>query len=162
MSAGAIPRRYWIALGLSVTFNLFFAGLIAQRALHFRTARQQLQAADAGKTEGGFLLRSGLLRATPEVRAVLEREQAHVRARRVALADARNEARAALQTEPLDAAQLSQALSEVRERTAPLQADLHAVLQEVASKLNAAQRKRIANALWRKKTVSYTWASGGF
>jgi len=167
MSAGAIPRRYWIALGLSVTFNLFCAGLIAQRALHFRAARQHLQAnagrpGTPGTTGGHFLQRSGLLQSAPEVRAVLDRAQPRVLERRQTLAKARDDVRSALQAEPFDAARLDQALSVVREQTAPLQADLHAVLIQVADKLNAAQRKRIADALWRRKTVQATWASGGF
>jgi uncharacterized membrane protein len=67
------------------------------------------------------------------------------------MAEARDEARRSLTAEPFDAVRFQAALTAVRERNTQLQEDVHGSLNEVAGKLAPAQRKRLADALWRGK-----------
>jgi uncharacterized membrane protein len=144
-----VPRRYWVLLAISVALNMFCLGVFVARSSDVRSRMFR-----GDMPERAFLRRSGLDEASPDVRALVKERRAHVREKWRAMAEARNEARRALDAEPFDAARFQTALTQVRERNAQLQEDLHGALDEVAGKLDHKQRKRLAEALWRGRGKS--------
>lgn len=152
-----VPKRVWVILAVSVALNLFCFGLFASRyAGPFRGRMRDRDAHEherggggPGDGQRGFLKRAGLRDAGPDVQAILRDHRGEIRENMHALVDSRNRVRETLRSEPLDAARLKADFAQVREQTAAMQADMHEVLNELAGKLNADQRKRMANALWR-------------
>lgn len=142
-SERSVPRKFWVALAISAALNMFCLGLFVARATWYRPeARGDEMSARA------FLRHSGLREAGPEVQAILKGQRGHMRDTMRSLAEVRREAQEALRAEPYDAARVRAALAQVRERTSAMQADMHEVLADIASKLSPGQRKRMASALW--------------
>jgi uncharacterized membrane protein len=138
-------KRLVIALALSVSVNLFFAGFaVARRVMMHRAWQAQ------GPMLGprGFLGRAGLGNAGPRARGILEQRRGALRQHHGALRAARDKVREALGAEPFDKARLETALTELHAQTAQMQSTMHATLVELAASLDAAQRKRLANAPW--------------
>jgi len=138
-------RRLIIALALSLGANLFVAGFAVARHVLVRRA----WGARAHMMEPhGFFGHVGLGGGGPQVRRVLESKGDALRAQQSAVRTAREKVRDALALEPFDRGKLDAALAELRTQTAQLQATMHAAVGEVASSLDGAQRKRLANAPW--------------
>src|SRR4051794_19640053 len=143
-------KHLWVMLAASVMLNLFCLGWFASSSsLPFR-ARMQQRERDGGGGPRGFLHRSGLRDAGPEVQAILKRQRSELHDHSRAIGEARHHAQDVLSTEPFDPERLRQSFAEVREQTASMQAAMHHALEEVAGKLNAEQRKRLADALWHR------------
>jgi uncharacterized membrane protein len=136
------PKALWISLAVSVALNLFFLGLAASRHEQFRGRMHEESGPRA------FMRHSGLREAGPEVQQVLKQQRQNARDDAHALAQARTAVQKALASEPFDAGLTGAAFAEVRARTTAMQAQMHAVLLEVAAKLNREQRQRMADALW--------------
>jgi Spy/CpxP family protein refolding chaperone len=140
-----ITKRLVIALSLSVSVNLFFAGFAVARHLLW-----QRSFAMHGPMLGprGFMGHAGLGNASPDVRRILEQQGGTLREQHGALRAARAKVSEALKTDPFDKARLGTALAELQAQTSRMQSTMHATLVEVAASLDASQRKRLANAPW--------------
>jgi uncharacterized membrane protein len=137
-----LPKRFLLLLAASLALNLFFIGAITARVV-MRDRRPELGAR-------AFLHHSGLDHASKDVQKLVHKNRGAVRERMHELSDARKQARAALQAEPFDPAQLDAAFERVRTRTVEMQQEMHKSFSEVAGKLDREQRKRMAEALWRR------------
>ena len=142
-------KHLWVMLAASVALNLFCLGWFAARSNLPLRARMQREGGGGGPR--GFLHRSGLREAGPEVQAIVKRQRAALRDQSRSIDEARRHTQDALSAEPFDPTRLSQSFGEVRAQTASMQAAMHKALEEVAGKLNAAQRKRLADALWHRR-----------
>lgn len=141
-----LPKRFVIALAISLGLNLFFLGVFASR--HLVPQRIHPRAEFRGENIQTFLHRSGLLDDGPKVRDIVETERPNARARIHAIGEARAKARAALQATPFDGTRLDAAFAEVHARTSEMQQAAFATFSRVARELDDAQRKRMADALW--------------
>jgi uncharacterized membrane protein len=146
----SISKKLWVLLAASLAINLFCVGLIAGRLTSQRAERgHPHEVNELGPR--GFLKRSGLREAGPEVKQILKERREQLKGNMRALGQAREGARAALEAEPYDAQAAAAALARTREVQSQLQADMHDALLEVSSKLTPAQRKRMANSLWNHR-----------
>lgn len=142
-----LPRRWRIAIAASLLLNVLVLAALATLAL--RHGR------DGGE---GATMAAGL----PSPRAMQRALQPHERAtmaevfgprRRaiglglVELGEARGAVRDALLAEPFDAVALEEAFALLREHDATLAADVHAGLAELAGRLDADGRRRLAEGL---------------
>lgn len=142
-----LPRRWRIAIAASLLLNVLVLAALA--TLAWRHGR------DGGD---GPQLAAGL----PSPRAMQRALQPHERAamaevfaprRRaiglglVELGEARGAVRDALLAEPFDAVALEEAFALLREHDATLAADVHAGLAELAGRLDADGRRRLAEGL---------------
>jgi len=143
----AVPARFWVILGVSLALNLFFAGLIAGRVMTHRGRPPQAGLEDELGPRG-FLKRSGLREAGPEVKQILRERREQLKGNMRSLGQSREQVRAALEAEPYDAAAAAAAFARTREVSSQMQGDMHNALLDVASKLTPAQRKRMADSLW--------------
>jgi uncharacterized membrane protein len=140
-----INKRLAIGLALSLSINLFVGGFVVAR----RVLMHRGFAAHAPMLEPrGFLGRAGLGSSGPRVQRVLELERGTLREQHGALRAARAKVRAALEAEPFDKTQLESALQELHAQTSQVQSTMHRTLVEIATSLDAAQRKHLANAPW--------------
>jgi uncharacterized membrane protein len=148
-------KHLWVMLAVSVMVNLFCLGWFAARSsLPFRARMQQHERERERENGGGprgFLRRSGLRDAGPEVQAILKRQRSELHDHSQALGEARHQAQDALRAEPFEPARLQRSFGDVRAQTASMQAAMHQALEEVAGKLNTEQRKRLAEALWHRR-----------
>lgn len=140
-----IPKGFWAVLAASLALNLFCFGLIAGRMM---SHRERPHMVDDELGPRGFLKRSGLREAGPEVKQILRSRRDELKGNMRALGQAREQARVALQQEPYDAQAAAAAFARTREVSSQMQADMHHALLDVASKLTPAQRKRMADSLW--------------
>jgi uncharacterized membrane protein len=146
-------KHLWVMLAVSVMVNLFCLGWFASRAsLPFGARMQQRERErENGGGPRGFLHRSGLRDAGPDVLAILKRQRMELHDHPRAIGEARHQAQDALRAEPFEPGRLQRSFGEVRAQTASMQAAMHKTLEEAAGKLNAEQRKRLAEALWHRR-----------
>ena len=144
-----LPKRIVVILAVSAALNLFFLGLIAARFIG--PGRGFMMRDDAG--ERGFMRRTGLHSAGPKAQDVIRQYRETVRDSVRSLSGARAEVKAALQAEPYDPARVDKAFAEVRAKTSAMQLDIHVALANVSRELTPAQRERLANSLWRKRSA---------
>jgi uncharacterized membrane protein len=138
-------RRLVIGLVLSVSINLFFGGFVVAR----RVLMHRGFPAHAPMLEPrGFLARAGLGSAGPGVQRVLELKREALREQHSALRTTRAKVRTVLETEPFDKGRLESVLGELRAQTWEIQSTMHSTVVELATSLDAAQRKRLASAPW--------------
>lgn len=142
-----VPKRIWVILGISIAANLFFAGLIAGRVVTHRD-RPHHAAFEDELGPRGFLKRSGLREAGPEVKQLLRARREQLKANMRTVGQTREQVRAALEADPYNPQAAATTFARTREATSQLQSDLHNTLLEVADKLTPAQRKRLAESLW--------------
>jgi uncharacterized membrane protein len=146
----AIPKRFWVVLGVSVALNMFCVGLFVGRVVPLRQGRfapaHQEQLDDVGPR--AFMRHSGLRDAGPEVKQLLRARHERVKGSMHALSQSHERVRAALEAEPYDRERAAQAFRDTRELTTQMQTDMHDTLIDVAGKLGPAQRKRMAESLW--------------
>ena len=140
-----IPKPFAIGLALSVALNLFFLGIWAGRHWSGR------EPDGYGLNVHGFLRRSGLNDAGPNVQQILHAERSAIRQRMHDMAEARRKVRDALDAEPFDRARLEAALADVQTQTASVQQQMHVTLVKIADSVDAQHRARMANALWPKR-----------
>lgn len=145
----AVPTKLWVILGVSLAINLFFGGLIAGRMLSHR-GRPPHAAFEDDLGPRGFLKRSGLREAGPEVKQILRARREELKSNMRSLGQARQDVRVALSADPYDAQAASAAFARTRELSGKLQADMHNALLDVASKLTLEQRRRMADSLWQR------------
>lgn len=143
-----LPKRFVVILAVSAALNLFFLGLIAARFIG--PGRGFNMRGDMG--ERAFLRRSGLHSAGPKAQDVIRQYRETVRDGVRSLAGARAEVKAALQADPYDPARVDKAFADVRARTVAMQLDIHMALANVSRELTPAQRQRLADSLWRKRS----------
>ena len=127
-------RRRWMILGIaSAVLNVFLIGFLAGRLV--------LGPSSCGARGFGHGPRGGGAQkyVRPEDRAALREQLRQIKSARAAV-------RTALEREPYDRAQLDAALAKLREHSAALQLDMHRMLLDGAGKLNADQRKRLAES----------------
>lgn len=138
-----IPKSVLAVLAASLALNLFFVGVWTGR--HFHRER-----AFHGQPLGvhGFLRRSGLDDAQPEVKKIIRARRDAIRDHMRALGKARDGVRAALQAQPYEPSKLDAALSDVEARNDDLQRAMHGSLADVARAVSPEQRLRMADALW--------------
>jgi uncharacterized membrane protein len=145
-------KHLWVMLAVSVMVNLFCLGwFVSRSSLPLRARMQQHGRDDGGGGPRGFLHRSGLRDAGPDVQAILKRQRSELHDHSRAIGEARHQAQEALSAEPFEPERLQRSFGEVREQTASMQAAMHKALEDVAGKLNAEQRKRLADALWHRR-----------
>jgi uncharacterized membrane protein len=124
-----------IALALSVTANLFLLGFLGARYLH--PGRTQ-----HGPHHGPFFGRPG---SRDEVVAtMMERRREVIHAQRERLRTSQRAVAGALTAQPYQPEDLRRALEQLRATSAQVQASMHDALLEVAPKLSAEQRERLA------------------
>jgi uncharacterized membrane protein len=146
----SVPKKVWVILGVSLAINLFFGGLIAGRLMSHRERPHHVGIEDELGPRG-FLKRSGLREAGPEVKQILRARREELKGNMRSLAQAREQVRVALENEPYDAEAAAAAFARSREVSGQMQADMHNALLEVSSKLTPAQRKRMAASLWNHR-----------
>jgi uncharacterized membrane protein len=146
----AVPTKVWVILGVSLAINLFFAGLIAGRVMTHRD-RPRPASFEDDLGPRGFLKRSGLREAGPEVKQILRARRDQLKDNMRSLGQAREAVRVALEAEPYDAQAAAAAFARTRELASQMQADMHNALLDVSSKLTPAQRRRMAESLWNHR-----------
>jgi uncharacterized membrane protein len=145
----SIPKKFWVILGVSLAINLFCIGLIAGRLSSHRERPQASFEDDLGPR--GFLKRSGLREAGPEVKQILRARREQLKDNMHTLGQSREQVRAALKADPYDAEAAAAAFARSREVASQMQADMHNALLDVSSKLTPAQRRRMADSLWNHR-----------
>jgi uncharacterized membrane protein len=134
-----LAKRLWIALAVSVTVNLLLGGIMIGKAVR-KPHRIQV---DAPALRPEREDRRGALRE-------LYREHGEeFKATRHAIAEARKAARAALEKDPLDRAELESALSTLRKETTASQEIMHRSILAAAETGSLEKRKELASALQR-------------
>lgn len=146
----SVPKKVWVILGVSLAINLFFGGLIAGRLMSHRE-RPQHDGFEDDLGPRGFLKRSGLREAGPEVKQILRGRREKLKGSMRSLAQAREQVRVVLEAEPYDAEAAAAAFARTRDMTGQMQADMHKALLDVSNKLTPAQRKRMAESLWNHR-----------
>jgi uncharacterized membrane protein len=144
----SVPKKVWVILGVSLAINLFFGGLIAGRLMSHRERPHQQAGFEDDLGPRGFLKRSGLREAGPEVKQILRAQREQLKGNMRSLGQTREHVRVVLETEPYDAEAAAAAFARTREVSVQMQADMHKTLLDVSSKLTPAQRKRMADSLW--------------
>ncbi|MCP4328077.1 MAG: periplasmic heavy metal sensor [Alphaproteobacteria bacterium] len=145
-----LSRRWALILGLllalSLAMNFFVGGLVAGRAMGFKTGPF------SGQIGGGQLLQFTLKRIAkalpaderPILRQTLRSHRATIEARLAGLRDARLVVAESLRQEPFQPAQLNVALAELRSSQAALQEGIMTALAEAAGKLSPEGRRALA------------------
>jgi uncharacterized membrane protein len=134
-------RTWAIMLGVSVALNLFFLGLFSARVFQRVEARPDRHGA----------VSVGPRRAWQRSRSfewMSEAERADLRPRRKELRGARHAAEEALRAEPFDAERLRRSLSDLRQQTEQIQANVHERMLERAASMSPEERKRLADTQW--------------
>ena len=146
-------KRLSIALAASIALNLFGAGFLVSRLLHHRHASMlapMLAPNDEQDRGNPFMGPRGLLgsgaepRLLPHVREVMRAHGEGLRQDRAARRERRRAVEDALRAEPFDGAALSQALGSLRQSTLAAQERMHTALVELAKKLPAEDRQKLA------------------
>jgi uncharacterized membrane protein len=145
----SIPKKFWAILGASLAINLFCIGLIAGRVLSPRERPGHSVEDELGPR--GFLKRSGLREAGPEVKQILRARREQLKGNMRSLGQSREQVRVVLEADPYDASAAAAAFARTREVSNQMQADMHNALLDVSSKLTPAQRRRMAGSLWNHR-----------
>lgn len=149
----SLTKRLSIALAVSVALNLFGAGFLVSRALHrehgprmphMPPPAQELVDVSPFMGPRGLLGSGAEPRLLPHVREVMRAHGDGLRQDRGALHERRRAVEDALRAEPFDDAALSQALGSLRQSTLAAQERMHTALVELAKKLPAEDRQRLA------------------
>jgi uncharacterized membrane protein len=140
----SVPRRFWLLLSASIALNLFLVGAWSARFW----MRRDMSGRGDSLSAHAFLRRSDIDEKNPAVRAVVQAQRESVRERVRALAAARAQVRAALESEPFDPAKLDAALEAVQARTSEMQRAMHVAVSGVARAVDPAHRHKMADALW--------------
>ena len=135
--------RKWLVTGLAVSLaiNLFFIGVVAGRSLNGIKPPPGPGDPTLGYIRG---LRNLPADKQAMIRPILRH---HFRALRPTLRQirpARHKVIEALKASPFDARKLEQALAHLRQVLGTTQAESHASLVEIASKLSATERRQLA------------------
>lgn len=143
-------KKLAVALAISVAVNLFIGGMIASAWL--------VQRPPGGFRAAGPLMMGQELAARdetarPAFAAVRDRHKRDIRRSFKSVQKARRAAHRALVAEDFDPAAFEAALAEVRSRTAGAQRALHAAFAELAANLSAAQRRRLAEGMRRRRPI---------
>src|SRR5262245_51372013 len=102
-------KQLWVMLAVSVALNLFCVGFFAASSSLPLRARMR---GDSGPR--GFLHRSGLRDAGPEVQVIVKRQRASLREHARAIGEARRHVQDALSAEPFEPERLRQSFDEMR------------------------------------------------
>jgi uncharacterized membrane protein len=151
-------RRLGILLAVSVALNVFLLGFLFAHWLRPHPAPPLLDrdtsapsSATSGETARGtpatlldWSAAESLAERNPGLRQLLERDRAALRDDRHAVRESRARVKRALAAEPVNSEELARALEELRASSDRAQARVHALLQELAPKLPAEERRRLA------------------
>jgi uncharacterized membrane protein len=130
LAAGKSPRKgLVIALITSVVINLLFIGALAGRLINGPPPSPMRE----------------------QLRPQLEAHARQVKPLRRSMQQAQRDLKSALGTDPLDEAQLTAALLELRTASNNLQISMHAAMFTLVKQLEPAQRTRIAQFLSRSE-----------
>jgi uncharacterized membrane protein len=135
-----LSKRLSIALAVSVTVNLLLGGIMVGRAFQEKPHRAKREVPELRPERED---RRGALRD------VYREHGNEFKESRLAIADARKAARAALETEPFERAALESALAQLRKETVESQEIMHRSILDAAEKGSPEKRKELANALER-------------
>jgi len=131
-------RLLW-ALLASIGVNVFLLGFVFARALGPRPPPAKNSEHRGPPTPDGVF---GL--DSPETRRVLRERKGQLAPQRRALRDARSRVGQALEADPYVPEALEKALSDLRNRTTDMQAEVHRALVDLSSKLTPEQRRDLA------------------
>lgn len=134
------PRWLMVALALSVTLNLFLLGFGAARWFHGPHDMHGPGAMRGMPRRGGPLAMRELMRDLPEPRRQALRDT------RQQLRGAQTAVRDALTAEPFDRDRLLHAFEQLQRSSSEAQRLMHENMAEIAPRLNADQRARLARA----------------
>lgn len=136
-------RTLAILLVISVAVNVFVLGAVAswawQREAGPRHRRPPFGTLERPGAEGRHMDFGSWLS---------DAERAELRPRRRAIRELRREVESHLRAEPFEPEKLRASLEAMRAETAAIQAPLHETLVRRASSLDAAERRRLAEARW--------------
>jgi uncharacterized membrane protein len=152
------PRRLGILLAVSVALNVFLLGFLCAQWLRPHPAAplperdtSAPRSPASGETARGtpstlldWSAAESLAERNPALRQLLERDRAALRDDRRAVRESRARVRRALAAEPVNPEELARALEALRTSSDRAQARVHVLLQELAPKLPAEERRRLA------------------
>jgi uncharacterized membrane protein len=145
LAAGKSPRKgLVIALITSVVINLLFIGALAGRLINGPPPSPMPR-------HLGWMLRDLEPQLREQLRPQLEAHARQVKPLRRSMQQAQRDLKSALGTDPLDEAQLTAALLELRTASNNLQISMHAAMFTLVKQLEPAQRTRIAQFLSRSE-----------
>jgi Spy/CpxP family protein refolding chaperone len=142
-----LVRKLVIALAVSVALNLFGLGFVVARGLRHRDQLAMHgpgMRPPAGMDFGPRHMMRGLRDLGPAGQQMMDARREAMRAHHRALRDAQDAVNKALTAEPFDPNKLNAALAELRARQAAAAQAAHGALVDLAGKLDADQRRALA------------------
>lgn len=130
------PRTLALVLCVSVALNLFLLGVFTARAWQ-RAELREARTAHGPRREP---------RQVEPLRWLSDAERAELRPRRKALRALREEAEQLLRAETFDSGKFRATLEALRRETDGIQVSMHELLSSRAETVDAAQRRRLADA----------------
>jgi Spy/CpxP family protein refolding chaperone len=143
-----LVRKLVIALAVSVALNLFGFGFLVARGLRHREGPMAMHGPGmhppAGLDFGPRRMMRGVRELGPNAAEFMDARREAMRAHHRALRDAQDAVNKALTAEPFAPAALAAALADLRARQSAAAQAAHGALVELATKLDASQRRMLA------------------